>query len=195
MLPSTTSSIFDEFNDVWRALPRPKGQILPLRSALQPSRLINLLPNFVLVEKTGENAFVNRIVGTALDEALGRSFTGARVIDAYRPKQRRFLYDFYDCLADTPVGAHFTRKVTHEEGDSFMHDTLIFPLLAKDLEPRYFAGVVTITKTFDQTLAEAREKDYREAFITSLEYLDVGAGLPEKPPSVELHNSVYGSPR
>ncbi|MEE8370868.1 MAG: PAS domain-containing protein [Sphingomonadales bacterium] len=193
MPPAATSSIFDEFYAEWRALSKPKGQILPLRSALQPTRIKNLLPYFFLVEKTGQEVIVNKIIGTELDQRLGRNYTGSRVIDAYRPTQRRYLYDFYDCLANTPVGAHFTRKVTHEEGDSFMHDTLIFPLLAKDLEPRYFAGVATISKTFDQTPAEARAKEYREAFITSLEYLDVGAGLPENPPSVELHNSAYGS--
>jgi hypothetical protein len=63
--------------DYWLA--RRLGREVPLRAAIDPVAIPDLLPHLFIAERAGEDDFRYRLIGTAMVRAIGRDYTGRRL--------------------------------------------------------------------------------------------------------------------
>src|SRR3546814_12591981 len=75
--------------EYWLGLPKPRGSLLPLKSALDPTAIPRLLPRIVLHDLRQPGRSLLRLVGTGMAEQYGFVPTGRDSLDLVAPEPDR----------------------------------------------------------------------------------------------------------
>lgn len=89
----------------WYDLAAAEGGV-PRRAAFDPTRLIALLPQIIVLEHLGDHDFRYRLLGTEVERFAKRSYTGQRTseIPGHGPGNRIHALYVAALTADRPVG-------------------------------------------------------------------------------------------
>src|SRR3546814_6848475 len=74
--------------EYWLGLPKPRGSLLPLKSALDPTAIPRLLSRVVLHDLRHPGRSILRLVGTGMAEQYGFDPTGRDYLDLVAPDRK-----------------------------------------------------------------------------------------------------------
>lgn len=177
----------DAFITLWRQLAREQGpRSVPRKQAFTMQRLKPFLPHYFLAEWTGDD-LQNRLVGSALDDQMGRRLTGESFLASYEGLQRDYFRAFWAQLVGLPCGVT-TRRTVHMGGEATLRlSGVSLPLADKDGRVRYLCGVGDIARDFHHG---APASSSRQVYIDHVQYLDLGFGLPSEVPDPAAFNAA-----
>ncbi|SDE12618.1 PAS domain-containing protein [Kordiimonas lacus] len=180
------------FVELWRQLAHAQTADahaparVPAKQAFTMQRLKPFLPNYFLAEWTGDD-LRNRLVGSALDEQMGRRLTGESFLASYKGDQRDYFMAFWRQLVETPCGV-ITRRTIHLDGETTLRlNGASLPLADASGTVRFLCGVGDIAREFNH---ERVPQNGRHVFIDHIQYLDLGFGLPASVPDPAVFNAA-----
>ncbi|HEY9566612.1 MAG TPA: PAS domain-containing protein [Thalassobaculum sp.] len=162
--------------EYWLGLPKPRGSLLPLKSALDPTAIPRLLSRVVLHDLRHPGRSILRLVGTGMAEQYGFDPTGRDYLDLVAPERRDSALDQLRKIAAHPCGMRVLIEGLHDAGRSILDEAAGFPFEADDGSGRFLLFV-------DEPLEQRGVHDPRRKPLTSLrvlerEFIDIGAGVP-----------------
>lgn len=173
----------DDLLAYWRTMPIAEGAKVPAKSALSPSSLKPHLPNIGIFERLGRYDVQIRLFGTQLDEKFGKPMTGVNLFDFLPENQWEFYADLYEVTLDAPAGCRLVRKSVDKNDNVITGESLILPLADEAGEVRYTVGILLMESEspLDYPLDASK---LHQAKIISVEFVDIGHGLPANPPAL-----------
>ncbi len=177
----------DAFITLWRQLAREQGvKCVPRKQAFTMQRLKPFLPNYFLAEWTGDD-LQNRLVGSALDDQMGRRMTGESFLASYEGLQHDYFKAFWAQLVEMPCGVT-TRRTVHTGGETTLRlSGVSLPVADQTGQVRYLCGVGDIARDFHHGAPTASG---RQVYIDHVQYLDLGFGLPSEVPDPSAFNAA-----
>ena len=124
----------------WQSL-IPDGGGLPRRDALDPAKIVDILPNFALMERTDPATILVRLIGTASVNRIGFDPTGRNILDIHVYSNRERLRRQLSLLLDRPCGQIIAVRQTYTSGRDLDLDICRLPLADRSGEPRFIALV------------------------------------------------------
>ncbi len=124
------------------------GRIIPDRSNLELRKLTSLLPWMFILEMGPDGSLRYRLVGSAIEEAMGRGMTGQAYADKFRdPEQAAMLEELYSMALVQSCGLIRSGSFYVDGDCSTQMETLVLPFS----EARAMGGVVLVgyMKPFD----------------------------------------------
>ena len=171
------SAQFKKFTDYWELLQAEAEGPIPAKSQLNPGQIASLLPYVYLLEHKSDDEMIMRLVGTSLDEIASHAYTGSNFFD-FCPPEDVFLYkevNKYRSLV--PCGTNVVRDLTFESGKNYTLSSIGYPMADNEGALTYSIGVMILSRHF-----EADEMDnggVTRSVLRSLDYIDIGFGVPE----------------
>src|SRR3546814_6108948 len=90
--------------EYWLGLPKPRGSLLPLKPALDPTAIPRLLPRVVLHDLRHPRRSILRLVGNGMAEQYGFDPTGRDYLDLVATEQRDSALDKLRKIVAPPCG-------------------------------------------------------------------------------------------
>ncbi len=173
----------DDLLAYWRSLPIAEGAKVPAKSSLSPGALKPHLPNIGIFERIGRYDVRIRLFGTQLDEKFGKPMTGVNLFDLLPEEQREFYADLYEATLDSLAGCRLVRKSVDKNDNVITGESLILPMADDAGEARYTVGILIMESEsrLDDPLDVSK---LNQAKIISVEFVDIGHGLPANPPAL-----------
>jgi hypothetical protein len=177
-LPESLGAVGARYVQYWETF--PKIDLVPPRSALDPTAIPDLLPNLMLWELRDVHDARWRLVGSAVREWFGRELTGTDVLEIHMPAARPKAMAAGAAMAAQPCGAWGLMALRSPRGYDFLVEVTCLPL-------RDAAGTVTL---FANTMERLRDRSYFDAMAAAgarmvnfveHRFIDIGAGLPVFP--------------
>jgi hypothetical protein len=184
------SELMKSFYDYWLSLPRESGQIIPSRKSINPAKMKSILPYFFLSEWKNDNEIINKITGTNLDEVLGANFTGINFLKNYDGERLKFYQQYWSALRTTPCGAQLDRQVNFPNGKIYQMSSLHLPLLGPQGDVIFYCGTNESKQAFFPDDINKPFELLNKTKISRMSFFDIGAGLPDNPPDIEIHNNA-----
>lgn len=154
------------------------ADLVPSRSALQPSALLPLLPNLLIFEYRDSEKLICRLAGTSLAEKLGLELTGTNLFNFYAVNHRAEARDVFDSLRNQPCGLCVRQKLLSKHNNPFTAEFIFLPLRGGDGEISQLIAIATFMETCE------RKPGSPETLLSkgvSFNFFDIGAGLPPSP--------------
>jgi hypothetical protein len=171
-------SEFDIFLAYWQSLPRKAGCSIPGKSAFNPADIKEFLPFIMIHESLGRFSASSQLVGTAIDELIGKSYTGVNLYDLYAKEDHELFARMHGNLLQVPCGARSQHCVLLADGRHLSIPCIHLPLANDAGTPIYLLTLIGPPGGHapgDATPGEG-------GIITmekTVEYLDLGCGLPD----------------
>ncbi|HXS39316.1 MAG TPA: PAS domain-containing protein [Stellaceae bacterium] len=109
------------------------GRSMPRRSDIEPSEIVPLLPNLLIVEVLGGGKRQRyRLVGTAIVEAFGVEFTGKYLDQVFSGEQLRSHEENYRIIAREKCTLLLSRRYHSPSGGELVCHRLVMPLSEDD---------------------------------------------------------------
>jgi hypothetical protein len=174
-------SAFEDLLAHWQSLPVAEGAKVPAKSTLSPEVIKPYLANVGIFERVDRYELQVRLFGTQLDEKFGKAMTGANLFDIHPREQWDFYADCYESMLDTPAGCRMVREAIDTNNRVIHGVNLALPMADEDGETRYLVGLLFMES--DSILDDPMDPTRRhQTRVVSLEYLDLGYGLPANQP-------------
>lgn len=153
---------------------------MPAKSSLSPEALKPHLPHIGIFERVARHDIQVRLFGTKLDIKFGKTMTGVNLFDTHAREQWDFYADYYASILDTPVGCRMYREILDELDEVIHTVSLALPMADEAGEVRFMVGMLLMESEspLNDPIDTARVD---QAKVISLEYVDIGHGLPAKP--------------
>ncbi len=159
----------------WREL-RKNGEKVPLRGDFRvSSEIAPLLPFLVIVEAL-ENDIVFRLVGTGLAEHQGIDITGRRYGDFSKPDQVARALSRIRAAHALPCAFRTIHTEEYGRGIASEVEVAAFPLRGDESGSQMMVMVVT---PIGRGISEKSSKALYLKPLSSIEYIDLGSGIPD----------------
>ncbi len=172
------SGVLECLFNYWQQLPRAASGGLPVRAALNPVELLELLPRVALLKRLDRYNVEASMMNMSDSCMWQRPFVGMNAFDLTAPAIRESRAQFYEAILDHPAAAHLRETVQQRSGkqatvkslylplaDKFGNATYIMACTVYENQPRY--GCVNDRLVLDH-------QDVKE-----LEFIDIGNGIPQ----------------
>jgi hypothetical protein len=176
--------VAQELLSAWLRLPRTDGPV-PMRANFDPMSIARILPVVSLFERTGEDRWRMRLIGTEIERRWGRSLTGKNYTDVMTPAAAASTLCEFKAVCGHPCGSLSRRHLSLRSGRQLNAETLRLPLRAND-------GTISLILSCSGELSDRflHESDQWQEVVTMVEqeFFDIGAGVPEwvcAPPPTE----------
>jgi hypothetical protein len=166
----------------WSAL--PKRDMVPDRQSFDPMAIARILPVVSLLERKGEDEWRFRLLGTELDRRWGRSLTGVSYTDIASPEAAALMRRELAIVVEHPCASWSIRCVEYESGCRAGIEALRLPLRGRDGR----LGLI-LSCSGDPGARRVADSDQPRRILKIIRqrFIDIGAGVPEKP----LANGVH----
>lgn len=154
------------------------ADLVPSRSALQPSALLPLLPNLLIFEYRDSEKLICRLAGTRLAEKLGLELTGTNLFDFYAVNHRAEARDVFDILRNQPCGLCVRQKLLSKHDSPFTAEFIFLPLRGAVGE---ISQLIAIAAVLEQNDTRPGNAGLPLSKPVSFDFFDIGAGLPPSP--------------
>ncbi|MBL8662738.1 MAG: PAS domain-containing protein [Candidatus Odyssella sp.] len=174
-LPEKLGAVAARFVDYWATL--PKTGHVPMRAAIEPAAIREILPHFLLWGGTSGSDATWRLVGSGIRDWFGRELTGTNVLDIHADAAKPKAVAAGLAMRAQPCGAWGLMMLTSPQGYDFLLEVLCLPL-------RDAGGRISL---FANTMERVREHRYFDAMAAAgarmigfveHRFIDIGAGLP-----------------
>lgn len=169
------NSRFRRFVEYYKSLDSKGG--LPLKSAISPARILDLLPNVFIIQRTPDGRVLVRLYGTELVDIFGTDMTGKDAIEFYDSEAGRFLTGYFDNVFGIPCGGILVRRAVTEFGREIVIQSMSLPCANEAGEPEFAFGFTEVQGTRAIRL-DAPKDPLKVIKLARLKYLDVGFGTP-----------------
>ena len=158
------------------------NDLVPARADLDPSRLVPALANIAIHRFESADRIMIRLAGTKFYHAYGREITGSNYLDLVGEERREPARERLTEIIGHPCGLHTSLDYTSRGGAQGTSESLGLPLVGPD-------GAVDMAIYVNDRLPHQLDWETKSDQIATLTaeepvYLDIGAGIPNKPPPV-----------
>jgi hypothetical protein len=188
-----TKTDFQNFIDYWQRHANEAGGI-PYRSAFVLRDMPRVAPYFYLLEWHGPTTATVRLLGTALDAFIPDLHVGGDFLGVYKGEQKDFYARAMAPVCGHPCGADLLRRITLQNGRSVEVRGVGFPVRSES-GPVTFQLGLTETPDPDTPLGFSDEFKRARSSILSLDYIDIGYGIPKEKPAFPPEGDYAGSPK
>lgn len=160
----------------WQGLSRVGANRLPLRAALNPAELSELLPRVALLKRLDRYNVQASMMNMSDSHLWQRPFVGMNAFDLTAPDIRESRAEFYEAILDHPAAAHLTESVMQKEGKQATVKSLYLPLADK----LGFATYILACSVYDNQSNNLNDRmvlDHEN--VKELEFIDIGYGTPQ----------------
>jgi len=164
--------------NVWRALPLRDGAVCPRKTDFNPMQMRRFLRSVFLYERCAKGNVNARVMGTKIDQLMGRYFTGKNILKLVPPEHIRALSVYYENLHQHKCAGTMERPIHSADGGSYMIKTLQLPLLDEKGEASFFIGVA-VPGSLPKHFTDYRSASVRASRSLDINYINIGAGMPE----------------
>lgn len=169
--------VLEQFLDYWHDLPRGCDGILPARTALQPSKLHELLPRLALLKRLDRYNVTASLMCTEHDSQWRGPMVGMNAFDLTAPDRKENTANLYSAVLDQPAAALIRETIHLKGGTPADVASLYLPLCNKAGVPTYIVGCTVYEKRASYTNINDRLILDHE-HVRNIEFLDIGAGQP-----------------
>ncbi len=169
----------------WKSLPREAHALVPNRNSLSLPGLATLAPKVTITEYLGPRRLVFRLAGTEVDDQRGENQTGINVFDQCEPESVPFFEQLWALYFSHPAGLSHHYQYHSQRASHIVYSGLHLPLC--DEEGTICYKIALFTQTGD-TLGEDASTPgwYDNRQMRDIQWIDVGAGIPEFNPDKSL---------
>lgn len=160
--------------EYWLSL--PKVGLLPLRSAVNPADIKDILPEITITEWTAPDELRYRLAGTNVVDRYGFDPTGRNLMDLVDAEVRSGLIDNFTRIVGTPCGARSVRREIYKQDFRKLVEHVIFPLDSEHDDRSLLIGVTGVLKGPDNWVETGTLTTIEHP--SELEFIDIGAGVP-----------------
>lgn len=163
------------FADYWFGL--PKRGLVPEKSQVSLRGLGRMAASVLMLQSNALGDWLVRLAGTAIGERWGYEPTNSGFFDSVAPQHRARLDGIFAQLIDTPCGVHIGFEELYTSGRVLKAEFVVFPLRQAEGQPSFLFGLLPGEARADHS---NRDELLAMSFynITSVRYLNVGAGIP-----------------
>lgn len=172
---STTMNAFTTLFDHWQAM-RGENSI-PLKSAINPMKIMSILPEIAIMERIDADTVIYRLAGTALAQRGGRDLTGINTLDTFPDGVRKIMNEGYAKSAAKPCAAYHKVNMSYARKTSYEIDCLYLPLSNDDGIAQFH--IVLLFVADKQSYQMASLNKFIGYEVPALHYLDIGFGSLE----------------
>jgi hypothetical protein len=150
-------------------------EFVPDRQSFDPMSIARILPVVSLIERTSDDEWHLRLIGTEIERRWGRSLTGCNYLELLSPQAASKTLREFRAIVEHPCGSWSLRRLQLSSGELTTVETLRLPLRASD----GFGNMILscsgeISRAFHSTAHERR----RIVTVADQQFFDIGAGVP-----------------
>lgn len=171
------SGNFEGFLKVWNELPRNHHEFLPSKSTCNPSNFGSLLSQTALFRYDARYQLTTVFVGTEMERLSGLGKPGENYYSLIADDLKPQMNFHHRTLFQTPCGAYVGDVITTTAGNSYLFETMQFPV-CNDLGEVCFLLAYGHGRRPTNDLGGRDSSDRSGQHIRDLHYMDLGAGAP-----------------
>lgn len=166
---------FSELFKYWQSM--RQGDDLPLAEDFDLLAMTPWLPEISLLDINGPDELICRFIGTAIVERMGRDLSQQNILPQHADNTRERARKAYLTMGDQPCGAVARYSNHYSAGQSGVIRTLYLPMTRT--ATRAHSRIVCLSSREDGlSYAPSIEQTISATEITSLEWIDLGFGIP-----------------
>lgn len=175
MMPVT--GILKQLLEYWQSLPRDCYGGLPLRSALNPTELNDILPKLTLLKRLDKDNVMVSVLGTESDALRTSPMIGMNAYDLASPDTLEDTSKLYETILDKPTGAVMRETVSAKGGKEQKIASLFLPLADENGAPNYIMSCGVYEHDTASTPKSSRQL-MGHSHIRDIDFIDIGNGIP-----------------
>ena len=169
MKNDTSRVLFDYWNRIRGARRAPR------RLEVEPSRIVSILPEAFILERSDADTFRFRVAGTQLCEQFGLEFRGRNFLEPWEPEDRLTLKQRLTAITEEGAVGLFEFEAFGPSQEAVIFEVLIVPLVQKDSIDRFLG---TMSTTQDPPWLGLERLERRQLLRHTLIWPE---GLPPRP--------------
>lgn len=162
----------------WLELPREHHPIAPRKKDVSLPKLARIAPYLGMAEDGGPDALHVRLVGSEVDESVGKNLQHTNAYDDYDPDAKVWVHNMFRSIWDAPMGITHTLAFHFSKKPLYSLKILHLPLCDDDGICRFciscFERGDTVIDLEEYQPSPIRLKDF-----SNLRAIDLGAGTHE----------------
>jgi len=179
-----TEQDFQHFVGYWKSLATEAGGV-PARSAIRLRDIPKVAPYFYLLQWQGPGTMTVRLLGTALDTFIPDLQVGDDFLGVYHGAEKAFYAEAMGPICSYPCGLNITRQTTMSNGHHVDIRGVGLPARDEGGAISFQVGL-TDTPAPDTPLGFSNEFQRTGSRIMSIDYFDLGYGVPKEKPALPL---------
>lgn len=168
---------FEDFLDIWSKLPRSSHAFLPCKDECNPSNFGALLSQTALLRYDAEYQMTILFAGTEMEQLSGMANASDNYYSLVSEDLKPLLNFHHKIIFNTPCGAYVGDVITTPSGNSYLFETMQFPVCESSGEVKYLL-VYGAGRGPAGDLGGRNVSDRTGQHIRDLRYMDLGAGSP-----------------
>jgi len=169
---------FESFLDVWNKLPRSAHAFLPSKDECNPGNLGSLLSQTALFRYDAKYQLTILFVGSEMERLSGLGSTGENYYSLISDDLKLSMNFHHKTIFNTPCGAYVGDVITPRNGNSYLFETMQFPVCDSNGEVKFLLAY-GYGRRDTGNLGERDVSDRTGQHIRDLHYMDLGAGAPD----------------
>lgn len=166
------------FFEHWQSL-RVDGTLIPSQRDFLDNPQPNYAPFIHISEVTGTGTMIVRLMGTGLVERWGKDKTGEAMGEGQPQHVRAALYGNSRQVITTPCGLRSEIEMAASSGSEMVIEAVTLPIGVEPGRPGRLVDYSALMRKL-----EYGEHSERYKSLANVEWIDLGAGVPDDPPMV-----------
>lgn len=168
---------FENFLNVWDKLPRNHHNFLPSKDDCSPSNFGSMIAQTALLRYDARYELRVLFMGTEMERLSGMGTTGENYYSLISDDLKPLMNFHHKTVFHTPCGAYVGDVITTKSGNSYLFETMQFPVCDNNGQVRFLLAYGHGRRpTGDLGLREVSDRTGQH--IRDLHYMDLGAGAP-----------------
>jgi len=166
---------FENFLNIWNGLPRNHHEFLPSKEDCNPANFGSMLAQTALLRYDARYKLTIVFVGTEMERISGMGTTGENYYSLISDELKPQMNFHHKTIFQTPCGAYVGDVITTRLGNSYLFETMQFPVCDKDGQVRYLLAYGHGRRPTGD-MGERDVNDRTGQHIRDLHYMDLGGG-------------------
>lgn len=176
--PRAGFAVGDKLLTYYLSLPRHSEAGVPLRSAINPAGIKEILPHLHLSEWQPPDRLIVRLRGTALDGQFLDAREGDNMLDVVHVDDHAAYCHALGQVFSLPCGVLLERRIPDEYGKSLPFHMLALPLVDGEGRIRFMVGASSIEDVPMWSFQQTASFTVTEARLTATHFINIGFGTP-----------------
>ena len=171
------SGVLGRLLEYWMSLPRSGSSLIPGRTALQCSELLELMPRLALLKRLDRYNVQASMMNISNSTILQNPLLGMNAFDLTAPAIREQRASFYEAVLDKPAVAQMRETVRQQNGKEASVKSLYLPMADSRGEANYIiACTVYENRPEYNGINDRLVLDHQN--VQDLSFIDIGGGVP-----------------
>jgi len=153
----------------------PMRECVPDRRSFDPLSIARILPVVSLIERTSDDEWHLRLIGTEIERRWGRSLTGCNYLDLLAPEAAGATLREFRGIVEHPCGSWSLRRLQLNSGELTTVETLRLPLRASEGSGNM---ILSCSGEIGRNALSTARQPRSIVTIADQQFFDIGAGVP-----------------